>query len=129
MNQTFSMNNLEAVFTFPFKDRQWIQKLGLACLLMTVGSFILPIIPTLFVVGYVARIQRRIIKDKSVPFLPAWDDWGQYLSDGFKLTVAGLIWQSTSFLAYGPPSWMPPTSPSQSAITYSCRLASSSLPG
>ena len=82
---------LQNVLTFPFKDPDWFKKLTIGSLLILSG-FIIPILPILFVYGYVMRIMERIIVQDGEPYLPEWDDWGKFFTDGARLLSAGLIY-------------------------------------
>jgi hypothetical protein len=47
-------------------------------------SFIVPIIPYLLVIGYLARIMHQVINGEK-PHMTDWDDWGTFFKDGAKL--------------------------------------------
>jgi len=91
MTTSTTMQQFQNVFTFPFKDPDWFKKLTIGSLLIVAG-FIIPILPILFVFGYVMRVMRRIIVEAGEPYLPEWEDWGQLFIDGLKLLGAGLIY-------------------------------------
>ena len=63
----------EQTFTFPFKDKDWGSKFLIGSLLILV-SFVIPIIPLIFVLGYVIRGMRHTI-ETGTSGLPEWDDW------------------------------------------------------
>lgn len=91
MSSSFTTDNLQALATFPFKDTQWQGKFLIGTLLIFAG-YAIPIIPLIFVYGYVAQIMQRIIVEKGEPVLPEWDDWGRLFTDGLKITGVTLIY-------------------------------------
>jgi hypothetical protein len=91
MSINSTTQQLQNVFTFPFKDPDWFKKLTIGSLLILSG-FIIPIVPILFVYGYCMRIMERIIVQGGELFLPEWDDWGKYFTDGARLFGAGMIY-------------------------------------
>ncbi|MCB0209213.1 MAG: DUF4013 domain-containing protein [Anaerolineae bacterium] len=91
MSSSFTTDNLQALAEYPFKDSEWKQKLLIGGLLMVAG-YIVPFVPTIFVYGYLAQIMRHLIVEQGEPFLPAWDDWGQLFSDGFRIVGITFIY-------------------------------------
>ncbi|HSM24746.1 MAG TPA: DUF4013 domain-containing protein [Anaerolineaceae bacterium] len=81
--ETPSLGNLKNLLIYPFKDQKSGTKILIGSLLIF-GSLIIPILPILFVLGYIIRISKRIIDGDGQLGLPNWDDWGNYISDGFK---------------------------------------------
>jgi hypothetical protein len=88
--QSFTYEDLQELFTFPFQDPRWKSKLLIGSLLSLAG-FVLPIIPWIFIYGYAAQIMSRIIVDNGEPFLPEWEDWNRIFIDGLRLGVVILI--------------------------------------
>jgi hypothetical protein len=86
---SFSTESLKAVFAFPFKDEKWQSKFTIAVLL-SLGSIL--IVPWWLLLGYIHELMRRIILDGEEPSLPEWDRWGEYLIDGLKLFVVGMVY-------------------------------------
>ncbi len=84
MTESFTSNDLQTLFAFPFKDPQWKNKFLIGFLLMLAG-YVIPIVPFMLVYGYCAQIMRRIIVEGGQAFLPAWDDWNGLFRDGVKL--------------------------------------------
>jgi hypothetical protein len=84
------LENVKALLKFPFKERGWQNHflLGSALLL---ANYIIPIIPFIFVLGYVIAIMRRVIQGEE-PSLPAWDNLGKIAADGLRGFVAALIY-------------------------------------
>ncbi len=74
---------LSTLLTFPFKDPAWFKKLLILALMIFLASAV-PIIPLIFVAGYMARLARRIVVDKAGPVLPEWDDLGGIFRDGWR---------------------------------------------
>jgi hypothetical protein len=74
---------LSTLLTFPFKDPHWFKKLLILALMIFLASAV-PIIPLIFVAGYMARLARRIVVEKSRPELPEWDDLGGIFRDGWR---------------------------------------------
>ncbi|NLV74949.1 MAG: DUF4013 domain-containing protein [Chloroflexi bacterium] len=88
---TWSLSNVKEVLAFPFKDPRWLTKFLIALLVMLAG-FIVPILPGFLLVGYAARITRRITNGDGVAALPEWDNWGDMFMDGLRLSVARFIY-------------------------------------
>jgi len=63
----------EQAFTFPFKARDWGGKFLVGSLLL-LASYIIPIIPAIFVLGYVMRGMVYTV-DTGEKRLEDWDDW------------------------------------------------------
>ncbi len=88
--------DISQVLVFPFQDEAWVKKMAIASLLIFV-SFI-PIIPMVFLLGYLAEIIRRIAVNGEPPSLPEWDDLSVYFQDGFRLFGAGTLYLIPSTL-------------------------------
>lgn len=89
--ETPSLANLKNLLVYPFKDQKSGTKILIGSLLIF-GSLIIPVIPILFVLGYIIRISKRIIDGDGQLSMPEWDNWGEYLSDGFKWFAVVLIY-------------------------------------
>jgi hypothetical protein len=63
----------ERAFFFPFKDRDWLSKFLIGSLFI-LASWVIPIIPLVFVFGYTIQTMRRTIQAGEGQ-LPAWQDW------------------------------------------------------
>ncbi len=72
-------------FTFVTKDKNWIGKVAIGSLLVVTGIGFIPVL------GWMLEITRRVIRNDSQP-LPDWNNFGQYVVDGLKLTAVALIW-------------------------------------
>ena len=73
-------------FSYAFRDPQWVKKA-----LIAVVMLIIPIIGWLILYGYVLAIARRVTLGIE-PSLPEWDDFGAFLSLGFRGAVVGVVW-------------------------------------
>jgi len=96
------MNNIEEILRFPFRDRQsWTQFL-IACAVM-LAAFIIPIVPTVLLMGYTVKIMSQIILDKKQASMPVWQgsDWSEMLMDGLRLYGAQLVLMLPLFLLIG----------------------------
>lgn len=82
--------DLNHLFFFPFENSE-ARKNFLIGALLILASFIIPIIPYLFVIGYAMRIMRQIIDGEKPHMLP-WEDWEGLLKDGLKLFGVRLIY-------------------------------------
>jgi hypothetical protein len=91
MAQSFTTDELKALFAFPFQLPDWKNKFLIGSLL-TLAGYAVPVVPFVFIYGYAAQIMRRIIIEQGEPFLPEWDDWGKLFTDGLKITGASLIY-------------------------------------
>lgn len=89
--KTPSLSNFKQLLTYPFEDEKSGKKILIGSLLIF-GSMIIPVIPLLIVLGYIMRISKRIIDGDGQLALPEWDDWGEYLKDGFKWFASILIY-------------------------------------
>ncbi len=87
---TPSLTNFKHLLTYPFADEKSGKKILIGSLLLF-GAMIIPVIPLLVVLGYIMRISKRIIDGDGQLSLPEWDNWGEYLKDGFK-------WFATAFI-------------------------------
>jgi hypothetical protein len=105
-------------FSYPFSDKRWIQKVVVG-ILLTVAAFIIPLIPSAFLLGYYFRISRRIVAEDGQAVLPEWDDWGKLFTDGIRYLGLSIIYSIPLFLSiiamYGVPFLSMLPSISQSA--------------
>lgn len=74
--------------SFMFEEQDWVKKLIIAIVILCLSIFILPYF---ILQGYMIEIMRRVGRDQT-PQLPAWDDWGKYLSEGFMAAIALLVY-------------------------------------
>ena len=80
-------------FRFVFRSRRWVSKvlIGALCVLF---SWIL--IPFFLLTGYAVAVARRAYQGDHE--LPAWDQLGKKVVDGFLLAVVFLIWNLPGFV-------------------------------
>lgn len=75
---------LKMLLLYPFRDSSARKNFLIASGLM-LGNFIIPILPMLLLMGYVARIMRQIMDEKREPVMTEWDDWNAFLTDGLRM--------------------------------------------
>ncbi|MCJ7825602.1 MAG: DUF4013 domain-containing protein [Anaerolineales bacterium] len=80
----------DQAFTFPFKDRKWGSKFVIGSLLILVG-YVIPIIPLIFVAGYILRSMRHTV-ETGANSLPEWDDWADLGAKGILCAVLSFIY-------------------------------------
>jgi len=93
-----STSAIKPFFRFPFADRQSRERFLIGCGLI-LGGFVIPIIPGLFVYGYVLRILRSTSQGEE-PSMAAWDDWSGMLSLGFRGMIVNLIFTLPALLVF-----------------------------
>jgi hypothetical protein len=74
--------------TYAFKDPKWLKKIFIGGVLFALSLFI---IPTFLMTGYVVRTIRRVASGEEFG-LPEWNNLGELLRDGFKLTVTEILY-------------------------------------
>lgn len=98
MQEALTMPALKAVFSFPFQERNWPSRFLIGAALLVAG-YIIPIVPVIFVFGYVVRVLRQALEGKDLT-LPMWDDWGRLGSDGLRAFVVGLVYLLPGTVVY-----------------------------
>src|SRR5215216_4732192 len=90
--QGLSMNNIQDTLLFPVRDAESRKQFLIACAIL-LAAFIIPILPTLILMGYSAKIMRQVIEEKKAPSMPTWQgsNWSEMLIDGLRLYGAQLI--------------------------------------
>jgi hypothetical protein len=73
-------------FTFVFEDQKWLQKVGIAALIL-----LIPLIGALVVLGWSLEVTRRVIKSDP-ELLPDFSDFGGHLLRGLKAFVIALVY-------------------------------------
>jgi hypothetical protein len=91
MSSVISTGNLQNALTFPFRDKKWGGKFAVAGLFVLLSP-IIPIIPILLLLGYAARVMRRITNEDGQPALPEWNNWENLLTDGLRLLGINIIY-------------------------------------
>jgi hypothetical protein len=86
-----NMPSIQTAIAFPFQDPAWFRKFLIGSILVF-ASFLIPVVPVLFVLGYAMRVMHRIIVQDGEPYLPEWDDWDRLIIDGVRLFAAGLVY-------------------------------------
>jgi hypothetical protein len=86
------MTNLQEILLFPVRDSESRSQFLIACAIMF-AAFLVPILPSLILMGYSARIMRQIIEQKKGPSMPVWQgiDWSEVLMDGVRLYGARIV--------------------------------------
>jgi hypothetical protein len=82
--------NIEQILTFPFKETEDRKNFLIGTLVYFVG-FIIPIVPLIFIMGYIARIMRQVFNGEA-PRLPAWDNWESMFKDGLYLIGVRIVY-------------------------------------
>jgi hypothetical protein len=90
MPEASAVTPLKALFRFPFQGTNWRNHFLIGSALNLAAAFV-PILPSIFVYGYVLRIMRRAIEGGDLE-LPAWDDWGKLGADGLRLMLVSLVY-------------------------------------
>jgi len=96
MSTEMKMDSLKNLLRFPFRDPDWQSRFVIGIGLSLAGAFI-PILPTLFVYGYVLQVMRQAIEGERV-HLPEWDNWGDLGLDGLRATVVSLVYYLPGFV-------------------------------
>ena len=98
MSNETTLSGLKRFFTFPFEGQDWQKRFVIGVALILV-SFFIPVIPLIFVYGYVVQVMRLAIEGKPLT-LPEWDDWGKLGTDGLRYGVVSLVFMLPGFLVY-----------------------------
>lgn len=86
-----TIQQIQDLVTFPFRDPHWKRKLGIAYFLILLSYTILLIPLYIFLDGYIYRIMKRMISENGEPYLPEWDDWKGLFKDGLRLFIPRFI--------------------------------------
>jgi hypothetical protein len=97
MTSTVSLEGVKKIILFPFQDKKRVNKILIGSAL-TFANYIVPFIPTIPVMGYAARVMKRIIIEDEDPTLPEWTDWGNLFLDGLKVFGAMILYQLPGML-------------------------------
>lgn len=74
--------------TYMFEEEDWVTKFLIAVGMVLLSLFILP---GFILTGYTIEIIRRVGRNQ-VPVLPVWENWGEYLKEGFVAAVALFVY-------------------------------------
>jgi hypothetical protein len=85
-----TLTSLKEMFAFPFREAEWKNRFAVGSALI-IANFVIPILPLIFVYGYVLQVMRQAIEDRELS-LPAWDDWGTLATDGLRALVVGFVY-------------------------------------
>jgi hypothetical protein len=77
-------------FTFVPSEDNWIKKIGIGAVIVLFTG-IIPIIPTIFLVGYGIQVGKNVVRGEEHP-LPDWEEWGQLFMDGAVVSVAIFVY-------------------------------------
>jgi len=98
MSKTAMISSLRPFFRFPFEGPEWQKRFLIGAGLILAG-FVVPLIPLVFVLGYVLQVMRRAATGEDLE-LPPWDDWGQLALDGLRSMLIGLVYLGPGFLVF-----------------------------
>jgi len=98
MAEPMSIPSLKSIFRFPFQGEGWGKRFLIGVVLSFL-NFIIPIIPAVFVSGYLLEVMRRAVKGEDL-VLPDWTDWGKLGLDGLKYTLISLVFLLPGTLVY-----------------------------
>jgi hypothetical protein len=90
MEEVVTGASLKALLRFPFRGADGQSRFVIGTLLVLAG-FVVPIVPGVFLLGYVLRVMRRAIRGQELA-LPEWDDWGRMGLDGLRAMVVTLAY-------------------------------------
>jgi hypothetical protein len=90
MTDSFSTSSLRAAFKYPFQSPDAPGRFIVGAALLLLSLFI-PVVPALFVWGYVVRVMRQTIHGEE-PALPEWKNWSQLGADGLRSLVAAAVY-------------------------------------
>jgi hypothetical protein len=96
--EELSITSLKKLFRFPFQAPQWQGRFLVGSALVLAGS-IVPIVPLIFVAGYVLQVMRQAL-DGQEPELPAWDDWGKLTRDGLSVLAINLVYLAPALIVF-----------------------------
>jgi len=98
MAEPMSVPSLKSIFRFPFQRTGWEKRFLIGVALSFLG-FIIPILPYIFISGYVLEVMRRAVKGEEL-VLPDWTDWGKLGLDGLKYILVNLVFLLPGTLVY-----------------------------
>jgi len=98
MSEVITTTSLKTLFKFPLQGPNWQSRFLIGAAL-TFANFLVPIVPTIFVSGYVLQLMRRAIKGEELA-LPEWDNWGRLATDGLRMMLIGLVYLLPGMLVF-----------------------------
>jgi hypothetical protein len=98
VSEATTTTSLKAIFRFPFQSPKWQSHFIIGIALIWVG-FLIPIVPGIFVYGYILRVMRGALDGDDL-VLPVWEDWGRLALDGLRGTVIHLVYMFPATIVY-----------------------------
>jgi hypothetical protein len=90
MNDETLFHRLRPFYRFPFQSPNWEQRYLIGAGLIF-ASFLIPILPAIFVTGYLLRLMRQAIQGDALA-LPEWREWGDLALDGLRYLAVCLVY-------------------------------------
>lgn len=90
MSEALTVISLKKLFRFPFEAPKWASRFLVGAVLF-LANYVVPIIPGIFVSGYLVRVLRQSVSGED-PQLPAWEEWGDLFKDGFFVTIISFVY-------------------------------------
>jgi hypothetical protein len=90
MSEETATTRLQSLLRFPFQGADWSSRFIIGTGL-TLAAYVIPLVPIIFVYGYVLRVMRQATEGEELT-LPAWTDWGQLFVDGLRVALVGLVY-------------------------------------
>jgi len=96
------MNNWQETLLFPVRDAEARKQFLIACL-VTLAGFIIPLVPSIILLGYGVRIMRQVINERKSPAMPEWQgsNWSEMLMDGLQVFGVQIILMLPLFIVMG----------------------------
>jgi hypothetical protein len=90
MPQEDTSFDLRSILRFPLEGEEWSNRLVTGSLL-NLAAYFIPIIPLVFVFGYLVLLMRRAIEGQKL-CLPQWNDWSKLFVDGLRALLVALVY-------------------------------------
>jgi len=97
MASTASLEGVKKAVFFPFKGEKWGIKMLIGSAL-GLASYIIPVVPSIPLLGYFGQMMKRVVNEDEDPQLPEWTDWGHLFTDGIKLFGVSAIYMLPALL-------------------------------
>ena len=92
MNKNYSLDGVQAILSYPFKQEGWQSKFAIGVVLFF-ANYVVPVLPGIFLAGYFAKMMHSVItEDVDELSMPAWEDWGDLFKRGLKVSFAAFIY-------------------------------------
>lgn len=93
--------NVIRVFTYAFDDPDWLNKLAITAIITALSVAFTPLLIGLvgwaMLLGYMIELVRNVRMGVRYP-LPRWDDFNAYLSSGFNVAAAVIVYSLPNLL-------------------------------